>query len=120
MSSATITLMPRVNMGACNEQGERLAAVRDVNEQELRVALGEEFYVGMGAQRLLGHQVIQVFQEWLANPVPGNVPPEYQFLADQANLGERMQVCLTAWLDHMQALAQERRPRYPERQHDVT
>jgi len=112
VTANTITLLPRVSM---SERHQRLAAVRDIQDDDLRVALGEEFYVGMGAQRLLGHQVIQVFQEWLANPAPGNVPPEYQFLADQANLGERMQVCLTAWLDHMTELALDRRPRFPTR-----
>ena len=112
MTANTITLLPRVSM---SERHQRLAAVRDIQDDDLRVALGEEFYVGMGAQRLLGHQVIQVFQEWLANPAPLDVPPEYQFLADQANLGERMQVCLTAWLDHMTELALERRPRFPTR-----
>ena len=61
MTANTITLLPRVSM---SDPHERLAAVRDIQEDDLRVALGEEFYAGMGAQRLLGHQVIQVFQEW--------------------------------------------------------
>ena len=112
MTANTITLLPRVSM---SERHQRLAAVRDIQDDDLRVALGEEFYVGMGAQRLLGHQVIQVFQGWLANPALLDVPPEYQFLAAQANLGERMQVCLTAWLDHMTELALERRPRFSTR-----
>ena len=115
MSDPTISLLPKVSM---RPDEKHLASVRDMDSDDLLLALGEEFYVGMGAQRLLGHQVIAVFQEWLASEKPSE-EPDRALRAGQADLGMRMQACLTVWLDHMHQLAGQRRPRYPERKQDA-